>query len=153
MPAVLSRLALPYGVGEDYRIELATVTGRQRGRRMQRGEAHPPSADDEIMPFPDYGVVVEKLRTPSGRAVRVLLHAGYFSDRRFARYASEFLAGQVTRLQAHQSYAYLAHEADSVWMFQLCRRLRTGKVDRQTFCSVLDALKYQEYCTRVGRAI
>ena len=153
MPAVLSRPVLPYGVGDDLRIELATFSGRQRGRRMQRGEAHPPSADDEIMPFPDYGVVVEKLRPPSGRAVRVLLHAGYFSDRRFARYASEFLAGQFTRLQAHQSYAYVAHEADSVWMFQLCRRLRTGKVDRQTFCSVLDALKYQEYCTRVGRAI
>ena len=152
MPSVLSRLALPYGVAEDYRIDLATFTGRQRGRVMHRGaEAHPISFWDTIMPFPDYGIVVVKLGYHGGtRVIRVALHAGGFSDRRFARYAREVLAGQMTRLQAHHSYMYTVFESDSPWMFQLVSRLKTGKCSRAKFCNVLDVIQYQQYCVRNG---
>ena len=149
MPAVLSRLALPYGIEQDYRIGLAAFSGNQRGRAFRRSvEAHPISAHDSIMPLPDYGIVVEKLRTPDGRAVRLLLHAGYFSERRFARYAYEFKDGQLTRIQAHHSFAFLAVERDCPWMYVLCRRLRTGKCNRETFCNVLDALQYRDFVSR-----
>ena len=74
MPALLSKPAIPYGVGDDYRIESATSEGLQRGRRMPR-EPFALQADDHIMPFPAYGILRQRFGLIRGqRAVRVVMH-------------------------------------------------------------------------------
>ena len=83
MPAVLSRPAVPYGVTDNYRIEYATHEG---GRRRMAREPFAPTANDRIMPLPDYGIVRQRFGdVPGFREVRIVAHAGYFSERRFAR--------------------------------------------------------------------
>ena len=145
---VLSKLAVPYGIGEDYRVEWATSGGNQRGRRMQR-EPFAPCASARIMPLPDYGLVRERFDDGCGnRAYRILMHAGYFSERRFARYVREYLGGEMTRLQAHHSFGYQADKADNPWGYQLCRTVRTGKCSREVFCNLMDVLDYMQYCFR-----
>jgi hypothetical protein len=146
--AAFSKLAMPYGVGDNYRVEWATSEGNQRGRRMPR-EPFAPSANDRIMPLPDYGIVRQRFGiVPGFREVRVVMHAGYVSDRRFARYVREYTGGQQTRIQAHHSHAYIAVEAVNPWAYQLCRSLRTGRCSREAFCNLLNVLDYMGYCRR-----
>jgi hypothetical protein len=103
MPACFSKLALLYGIGENYRIELVEHHAGQRPRRGMYA-IHAPSADDEIMMFPDYGTVRHVRGDRPFRRIRVLLDAGYFSQSRFGKYVREYTAGQLVRLQAHHSY-------------------------------------------------
>ena len=148
MPAVLSKLAAPYGIGESYRVEWATSEGNQRGRRMAR-EPFAPSASSRIMPLPDYGLVRQRFGHDRGyRAVRITMHAGYFTDARFARYVREYKGGQITRIQAHHSLAYVAEESFCPWAYRVCRNVRTGKCSREDFCNLLDVLDYMAYCRR-----
>ena len=152
MPACFSKLALPYGIGEDYRIEIAEHHAGQRPRRGMPA-IHAPSADDEIMMFPDYGTVRHVQGDRPFRRIRVLLHAGYFSQSRFDKYVREYTAGQLVRLQAHHSYVIDCYESDRLehpWLFRVAKAVKTAKVSRETFLALLDLLNYDKLCMRSG---
>ena len=96
-----------------------------------------PRPSDCIMRFPDYGFVRLTYGSRPLRRCVIIAHAGYFSERRFARYAAEIKSQQMTRLQAHHSYRAEAWEGDNIDLWRYLRQCRTGKVDRDTFSSSL----------------
>ena len=143
MPSVLSVMLTPYH--EDLRIELAPVPMRRAMPRV----VHAPTYDDQIMLMRDYGVCKIVFGTRPFRQIQVYLHAGYFSERRFQRYCAEMhRAGTLTRLQAHHSYAVACTEplpgSPPSLQWRILRSLREGKVDRTTFCGIMDLLQLAE---------
>ena len=92
------------------------------------------------MRFPDYGFVRLTYGSRPLRRCVIIAHAGYFSERRFARYAREIKSQQMTRLQAHHSYRAEAWEGDNIDLWRYLRQCRTGKVDRDTFLQFIDKL-------------
>ena len=153
MPACFSKPLMPYGITDDLRIELAEHHASQRPRRSIP-VMHAPSAADTIMLFPDYGTVKVVQGIRPFRRISVLLHAGYFSQRRFDTYVREYTAGQLVRIQAHHSYRFDADEGGDLerpWLFHVAKAVQTRKVDRQTFLSLLDLLQYDRFWARSGR--
>ena len=148
MPSVLSVMVSPYDGCE--RIELAPAPKR----RAMRRSVHTPTFDDHVMNFPDYGVCKLVFGEKPHREIQVYLHAGYFSDRRFARYCAEMRRLELTRLQAHHSWAVAATEpppGSRCLHWRVLRSLREGKVDRATFCGIMDLLKLSEDLRAAGR--
>jgi len=142
MPTVLSRMLAPYS--EDVRIELAPAP---RTRGMPR-VVHAPTYDDQIMMLPDYGVCKVVFGARPRREIQVYLHAGYFSERRFRRYCAEMHRSELTRLQAHHSWAVACTEpppgSPPCLQWRILRSLREGKTDRETFCGIMDLLQLAE---------
>jgi hypothetical protein len=154
MPACFSKPLMPYGITDDLRIELAEHHASQHPRRGMPA-IHAPSADDTIMMFPDYGTVKVVQGIRPFRRISVLLHAGYFSQRRFDTYVRQYTAGQLVRIQAHHSYRIEVDEGGDLerpWLFHVAKTVQTRKVDRQTFLALLDLLQYEGFCARSGRS-
>jgi hypothetical protein len=152
MPSVFSMPIAPYG--DDDRIELAPAV---RGRRAMPTGAHATTYDQRMMNLPDYGCCKLKYGTRPFREIQIYLHAGYFTERRFASYCDKMSRHVLTRLQAHHSYVVicnepLPHQPRSL-QWRIVRSLRTGKISREMFCSILDMLELVESMRRNGQIV